>query len=106
MFIPRILNIHTCNKCKKKLIDQNFHRCGIDLKQTRQGKITAFFDYKCPDCKHVGQYIVPSKDSDDLPGDMFIQFGRLLNKDFIKQGSMTTPNGMDEFLKGLSNDKS
>lgn len=104
MFIPRILNIHTCNKCKKGLIDQNFYRCGIDLKRTRQGKITAFFDYICPDCRHMGQYAVPAKDTDDMPGDMFIQFGRLLNKDFIRQGSTTTIEGMDDFLEEISDD--
>jgi hypothetical protein len=71
MIISRSLCIHQCDKCKEKLIDANFSRCGIYL--SGEYKHKGFFEYQCPACRNVGAYVIePAKD--DMPGDLFRQF--------------------------------
>lgn len=103
MFIPRDLGIHSCWECKKELIDSAFTRSGIYLEG--EFKWQAFFEYLCPYCSYNGSYrIKPNYDSDDLPGDMFRQFGDAIDEYFRRNSGEEKINldgNVDDFLKNI-----
>lgn len=80
MFIPRELGIHTCNECKESLIDRNFVQCGIKLQGEHRWKV--FFEYQCPHCGYNGMYVFDRAEN-DLPGDMFRQFGDAIDSSYL-----------------------
>jgi len=53
MNVPKELGVHVCNCCHVKLLDEDFHRCGIDVSRHQY-----FFDYFCPTCSFGGSYVV------------------------------------------------
>ena len=54
MNIPKKLAVHSCAKCKAKLPDGSFARCGYAVVP----ESGIFFDYECKACGYNGRYLL------------------------------------------------
>lgn len=89
MFIPRELGMHSCEKCKGSLIDNDFYECGVSLQGDDKWKV--FFKYGCRHCnegKPIGAYWL-APDDDELPGEMFRQLADAIDITFLAEAELS-----------------